>query len=191
MIQAPKTQLKNVFWIGIFMLLFFSPLGKSIKVGFLQLISTAPSVENIENQEVLKSYSGSFSDENGAIIPFENFRNKVIIIGFWATWCPSCVAEMPSLQKLYNDYKDKVVFVLITSEEPKQVREFMQKKQYNLPVFYNENNLPKELYSNKIPATFLISSEGKIIIKKIGVAHWNSQKVREILDTLVKEIKNH
>lgn len=187
MIQAPKTQLKNVFWIGIFMLLFFSPLGKSIKVGFLQLISTAPSVENIENQEVLKSYSGSFSDENGAIIPFENFKNKVIIIGFWATWCPSCVAEMPSLQKLYNDYKDKVAFVLITSEEPKQVREFMQKKQYNLPVFYNENNLPKELYTNKIPATFLISSEGKIIIKKIGVAHWNSQKVREILDTLVKK----
>lgn len=187
MIQAPKPQFKNMLLIGVFLLLLLTPLGKTLKLEILQLISTSPSVVNIENQQVLTNYSGTISDENGTIIPFESFRNKIVIIGFWATWCPSCIAEMPSLQKLYNDYKNDVSFVLITNEETEKVRKFMLKKNYDLPVFYNERNLPNELFSKSIPATFLISSEGKIIIKKIGTANWNSHKVRETLDNLLAQ----
>lgn len=187
MIQAPKPQFKNMLLIGVFLLLLLTPLGKTLKSEILQLISTSPSVVNIENQQVLTNYSGTISDENGTIIPFESFRNKIVIIGFWATWCPSCIAEMPSLQKLYNDYKSDVSFVLITNEETEKVRKFILEKKYDLPVFYNERNLPDELFSKSIPATFLISSEGKIIIKKIGTANWNSSKVRETLDNLIAQ----
>lgn len=185
MIQAPKPPFKNLLFIGILMLLFFTPLGKSLKVGVLRLISISPSIEKVENQQKITEYSGTIINENGLQIPFENYKNKPIIISFWATWCPSCIAEMPSLQKLYNDYKNSVSFLLITNDPKEKVQVFMQQKGYNMPIFYNENDLPSLLYSKSIPATFLIAPNGKIIIKKIGAANWNSEQVRATLNKII------
>ena len=185
MIQAPKPPLKNLLFIGILMLLFFTPLGKLLKVGVLQLISTSPSVEKVENRQEIIEYSGTITSENGQLIPFENYKNKPVIISFWATWCPSCIAEMPSLQKLYNDYKNSVSFLLVTNEQKEKVQAFMQQKNYDMPIFYNENNLPNLLHSKSIPATFLIAPNGEIVIKKIGVANWNSEQVRAVLNKII------
>lgn len=182
MIQAPKNHLKNLLFVIVFGVLFFTPLGTSIKVGFLRLISTSPVVESVDNQQVLSLYSGTILDENGQTIPFENFKNKTILVNFWATWCPPCIAEMPSLQKLYDDYKDKVDFLLITHDSSEKVKEFMTRNGYHMPVYYQEENLPKALFSKTIPATFLINPQGKILIKKIGIADWNSTNVRQIIE---------
>lgn len=185
MIQAPLPKFKNLLWMGAILILFFSPVGKSIKSKILQLISTSPSIESVENQQVLPNYRGLFYNDKNEVVPFENFKGKAVILGFWATWCPSCVAEMPSLQKLYNDYKDKISFVLITNELPQKVQDFMSNKGYTIPVFYNDRNLPQLLQTKSIPTTFLISPEGKIIIKKVGVADWNSDQVKNLLDSLI------
>ena len=105
----------------------------------------------------------------------------------WATWCPPCVAEMPSLQDLYNDYKDQVVFVFVTSEGAEKVTPFMEKNNYNLPIYNMMSKEPDLLSTQSIPTTYLINKKGEIVIKKTGAANWNSTKVRNQLDELIKE----
>lgn len=187
MIKAPNSYLKNFAFFAVMGILFFTPVGKTIKATILEWISTAPSVEHYENQQVITQFSGYVTNANGTIFPFESFRNKPILVSFWASWCSSCVAELPSLQKLYNDYKHKVNFVLISVETPEKLGNFMQKKELTMPVYFNETHLPQELFSKSIPATFLISPNGRIVIKQIGVANWNSSQVRKVINQMLSK----
>jgi thiol-disulfide isomerase/thioredoxin len=111
----------------------------------------------------------------------------VVFINFWATWCPPCIAEMPSIQNLYKDYKDKVEFLLVTNDPYSEINEFLSKNNYDFkilrPVTFNKSVFEV----STIPRTFLIDKTGKIIIDETGAANWNSDKVRLVIDNLLKE----
>jgi peroxiredoxin len=91
---------------------------------------------------------------------------------------------MPDLQKLYSDFKDEVDFYFITSEEPQVVNSFLEKRNFNLPVYYFLSSPPDLLKSSSLPTTFLIDRNGQIIMKKTGAANWNSKAVRATIDKL-------
>ena len=95
---------------------------------------------------------------------------------------------MPMIQKLYNDYKDKVVFIFVTNEDWDKVSTFFNEKGYNLPV-YNSVSVPLKKFTevNSIPASYLIDKNGAILISKVGAADWNSNKVRNLLDELISK----
>ena len=93
-------------------------------------------------------------------------RGKVICINFWATWCAPFVAEMPSLQSLYDSYGDKVTFLFIANDEVETVDTFMQKRGYTLPIYYVDNEVPTALEHSSIPTTYWIDKSGRIVIKK-------------------------
>jgi len=107
-------------------------------------------------------------------------------VSFWATWCAPCIAEMPSMERLYEDYKDKVTFLFVTHEDWNTVSNFYAKKGYDFPTYNQVTNSPKELGSSSIPTTFILSKEKKIAVKKIGAANWNATSIRELLDTLLQ-----
>ena len=92
------------------------------------------------------------------------------------------------IQKLYNDYKDKVEFVFVTTESWNTVQTFFDKYEYNLPV-YNAATMPPQKLSetNSIPASYLIDKNGLIVINKVGAADWNSSNVRKLLDELISK----
>ena len=175
--------ISNILFIVALAVVIYPPS----RAWMMRLVAFSPSIENIEDRAKLTHYNWQLKGINTADLDFETAKNKVIIVNMWATWCPPCVAEMPSLQDLYNDYKDQVVFVFVTSEGAEKVTPFMEKNNYNLPIYNMMSKEPDLLSTQSIPTTYLINKKGEIVIKKTGAANWNSTKVRNQLDELIKE----
>jgi len=148
----------------------------------VQLFS--PSTLDAEDQTQLEPFSYRLVDLNGSETTSEIGQGKVVFLSYWATWCPPCIAELPSIQELFNDYGDKIDFLLLTNEDPEVVRRFLEKKKYNLPVFIPRMQAPQKLFERSIPTNYIIDKSGKIIIKETGATDWNSKKVRDILKGL-------
>lgn len=181
-----KKHFSNILFLAFILILFLNPfgLGMKIKSNLIRLISFSPTVEKTEDVSTLSNYDWQLVSTQQQSIDFNSMKGKIIIVNFWATWCPPCIAEMPSLQKLYNDYKDKVQFILVAQDKAKNVDAFLEKNTYTMPIYYEKSSTPSLLQSKSIPATFLIDQQGKILIDKKGAANWNSASIRKLLDEL-------
>ena len=133
------------------------------------------------------AYSWQLQDMTGERIKFGRYKDKVVFINLWATWCPPCIAELPDLQKLYDDYGDRVEFLFISNESQSVINTFLEEKQFTLPAYIPLTDYPIDFTTNSIPTSYLINKKGEIVIAKKGVAQWNSKRVRGVLDVLVKE----
>ena len=178
-----------LFWVLI--ILFLVPGPRKVILTNLNravLHVKTPRMINEEKQEVLTDLDYNWTLAWGENEPyyFSNLRNTVVILNFWATWCPPCVAEMPELQALHKKYGNRVAFVLVTSEKPEVVEAFMEKNQYVMPVFYMATEVPAVLSFNAFPTTFIISKDGRVVSKKKGAANWNSKATEKILEELLK-----
>lgn len=180
-----KKKLSNIIFLVVFGILFFTPLGQPVKVFIHRLVAFSPSVESVEEKEVLNDYEWILEDLNGQRTYLGDLQGEVVVVNFWATWCPPCIAEMPSLQELYSEYGDRVTFLFVSQEEKPTLVKFLNKKGYDLPVYNPLSKIPEQLYSRSIPATFILDREGGIRVSKIGVADWNSDKVKTLLDELL------
>jgi len=145
----------------------------------------SPSKLDAAAQTQLEPFTYQLVDLNGNPTTAEVGKGKVVFLSYWATWCPPCIAEMPSIQKLYDDYGDKIDFVLLTDEKPEVVRSFLERKEYNLPVFIPRMQTPAQLYERSIPTNYIIDSAGKIIVKEQGATDWNSEKIKLVLEDLL------
>jgi thiol-disulfide isomerase/thioredoxin len=152
-----------------------------------RLISFSPSEEPENERETLQDYDWNLLQMNSETRNFSQSKGKVVLVNYWATWCPPCVAEMPSLQKLYNTYGDKVDFYFITSEKPAKVKSFLKKNEYTLPVYFKIFDAPKKLKSKVLPTTYVISKTGEIVVSEEGTADWNSKKTKQLLDGLLAD----
>ncbi len=177
-----KFSTSNIIFLIVAALLLYPPS----REWFQRQIAFSPSVNTVEESEKIDTYNWSLNGLNTEDIHFSDLKGKVVFVNFWATWCPPCRAEMPMIQKLYNDYKDRVAFVFVTNENWPTVKKFYSKNSYNLPT-YNSISSPPNKFSetNSIPATYLLDKEGNILIKKTGAADWDSDKVRSLLDELI------
>jgi thiol-disulfide isomerase/thioredoxin len=126
----------------------------------------------------LMSYSGEQ-------VELSEMKGKPVFINYWATWCPPCIAEMPSLQNLYNRYKDEVHFVFISNEDTEVVNEFMESRAYDFPLYRVAGRVPEAFESSILPTTILIGSGGRMVLFKTGAARWDSKKVFRMMDGLI------
>ena len=125
---------------------------------------------------------------NEDVINIESsFKDKIIFLNFWATWCPPCVGEMPSIQDLYNLIGNDIEIICISNEPMRRINNFKKKKGYTFPIYKIEGNVPFGLSSSGIPTTYIISKERKIILHNIGGANWAHENVIEYLDDLIKQ----
>lgn len=174
----------NIIFVLVVAMLLYPPS----REWFMRQIAFSPSVNNVDEAEKVSNYNWELKGLNTESVNFSEFKGEVVFVNFWATWCPPCRAEMPMIQKLYDDYKDKVNFVFVTDESWETVENFYTENTYNLPS-YNSTSRRPQIFSetNSIPASYLIDQEGNILISKTGAADWNSSKVRELLDNLIKK----
>ena len=91
------------------------------------------------------------------------------------------------MQKLYDAYGDKVDFYFVTSEVNNKPQKFIEKHGYTFPVYVETEGTPEILRSRSIPATYVISKDGTIVIDEKGAADWDSEKVHQVLDALLAE----
>lgn len=146
----------------------------------------SPSVVDKEDRIQLTDYDWKLVDEHGNAFDFNDAKGKVVVVNFWATWCPPCIAEMPSLEKLYHQYKDDVVFLLVSNEDQEVISKFKEKNKYEFLVYSSITKNPEIFNTSSIPRTYVIDKQGTIVIDKSGAADWHSDKVKELINSLLK-----
>lgn len=148
-----------------------------------------PDMESKESKttEISANYIDfSLVDKNGEQINLKDFQGKTIVLNFWASWCPPCIEEMPSIQKFYNDInKDDVKLVLVALDRDfnKSIK-FMEKKGYNMPYYYPASNIPSQFDIRGIPITYVITGSGEIAITYSGMADYTSKEFIEAVETV-------
>jgi len=119
-------------------------------------------------------YSTSFPDAEGNMQTLEQWRGDILVINFWATWCPPCREEMPELSRLHEHYQDKGVTVLgIATEEIAKIREFTQETKVSYPLLAGDMeamNLGNALGNNKgiLPYTVILNRDGNVVKTYFG-----------------------
>jgi thiol-disulfide isomerase/thioredoxin len=186
--KKPKLKISNIIFVIVILLLIIPQTRQPIQV-FLQkgLALFGPSIVDEADREVLTDYNWHLVNQLGYNYDFNDAKGKVVLINFWATWCPPCIAEMPSLEALYDTYKDNVVFLFVSNEDPKTISKFMTKNNYSFQYYTPKSTNPKLFDVSAIPKTYIIDKKGEIVIDKTGAANWNSEGVRNQLDALLKE----
>jgi len=182
--QALRKHWSTIALVVIIILFFIPQTSMPIRSFVSRITAFSPSEIDEEKQEVLTDYNWELVAENTSV-NLKQSKGKVVLVNLWATWCPPCVAEMPSLQKLYDAYGDQVDFYFVTAEERLVVTKFMKKKGYTFPVYLQRFNAPAQLQEQSLPTTFLIGKDGKIVIRKTGAADWDSKSTREIVEQLL------
>lgn len=179
-----KKSVSNILFVLVLVLMLYPPT----REWFMRQIAFSPGIESVGESNKLQDYDWRLNGLNTTDVDFNSFKNEVVFVNFWATWCPPCRAEMPMIQEFYDTYKNRVKFVFVTSENWSTVKTYFDKNNYNLPV-YNALTRPPESFTktNSIPASYLISRQGEIRISKVGAANWNSAKVAKLVDALLAD----
>ena len=111
-------------------------------------------------------------DLNGKSVKLSDFKGKVVILDFWATWCPPCRAEIPHFVELQNEYRDKglvVVGVSLDQGGPGVVSSFVKQQGINYPIVMGDDSVTSKYGDiQAIPTTFVIDSNGNIVGKHEG-----------------------
>ncbi len=170
-------------------------------IGFAQrgLLATGlmnpdiPEIVQLENESNIRVASGvkkakfnfDLIDRNGKQVSLQEMKGKVIFMNFWATWCPPCIAEMPSIDKLEEEMGDDVEFVMISLDNDFQKAiDYDQRKEYNLPIYAPADGLPSMYQSAAIPTTFIIDADGNLVLTHKGMADYGNAEFKEFLENL-------
>ena len=188
MIKFSKRQLLSYLpWIFLLVLFLLTPLGFHIKVFFARLTAVSPTELSPNDRVQLTDDHWELTHVNGTKVNFSDYKGRVTIVNFWATWCPPCIAEIPSFEKLAGDYQDSIAFFFVAEDDQRKVSAFIEKKELSFPVYFENTETPQAFRSKSIPATYVIDKTGQIVISKIGAADWNSEKTKVLLERLLKE----
>lgn len=125
---------------------------------------------------------------DGKQINLSDFKGKVIFLNLWATWCPPCIAEMPNIHKLYESASaDDVAFVMLSLDEDiGKAKKFIKRKEYKFPVYGLKESLPAAFETTVIPTTYIIDRNGKIALRKEGMAKYDTAEFKSFLNKLIK-----
>lgn len=145
---------------------------------------SAEFVANSVEEEVL------LLDPSGHVIELGDQKGKVVFLNFWATWCPPCIAEMPSIQNLYKEFaeNDQVMFMLVdVDNNPEKSAKFMLKRQYNMPVYYPAGPIPSSYMDGSIPTTLVINKYGQVVLRHEGMGDYSAEKFKTFIQKLIDE----
>ena len=133
----------------------------------------------------------TLKDLEGKEISIEDFRGKVVLLHFWATWCKPCVKEMPTMEKFYNTFKDKgldILAVSIDRRNVKGVESFVNKFRMTFPVLLDpDQKVRKKYFVNGLPTSYLIDAEGKLKGFLSGARDWASDDSISLIENFIQK----
>ena len=132
----------------------------------------------------------TFPGLDGKMVSLSDYTGKVVLVNIWATWCPPCVEEMPSMEKLYQKLKDKdfeILAVSVDSLGAKAVAPFMKKHNLTFPALIDSAGTSRTIYrTTGIPESFIIDKKGILIEKIIGPRDWTKPEISSFLINLIQ-----
>ncbi len=119
----------------------------------------------------------------------ETYRGDFVLLNFWATWCPPCLEEMPSMESAYQKFKDRgFTVVAISSDEggADDVTPFIEKLGVTFPILLDADKAVSSEYgAHNLPLSFLLNREGQVIAGAVGERDWSSEEALSVLDELI------
>ncbi len=188
----------TVVLLGFVVLLLVSPDTKAwvsrglMKIGLFkpELKSNESPIEARPEAHAGTSSSVFFTDGEGNRIDAANQAGKVVFVNFWATWCPPCIAEMPSIDQLYQQFKDneQVVFIIVdVDNQYEKSKKFMESKKLGLPVHLPSGDIPSSWLGSAIPTTLILDKQGQIAARHEGMADYSRPEVVAFINELIAE----
>lgn len=133
----------------------------------------------------IKNSQWQLKDVDNRIVSFSEFSGKTLFVNSWGTWCLPCVAEMPSIQALYDSLKNESVAFLVFSDEEIQIlRSFALQERLTIPIYQSISEPPKPLVNFSWPTTFILNKSGSIVYSGTGGANWNHPDVIRFIRNL-------
>ncbi len=133
----------------------------------------------------------TFPGLDGKKVSLSDYKGKVVLVNIWATWCPPCVAEMPSMEKLYNKFKGEnfeLLAVSIDAPGLKAVAPFMKKHKLTFPALIDPEGTVKAVYGlTGVPESFIIDKQGILIKKIVGPEDWATPKIFRFFSELIQK----
>ncbi len=158
-------------------------------IGFI--LSCAATVSGAQE---LRAWSGgatpglALRDFDGRLHRLEDYRGKVVLINFWATWCAPCLAEMPSISKLRASLAGQPFAVLAVNlaEPESRIRRFMEQVPLDFPVLLDRDTAAAKAWKAHIlPASFIVDPDGRIRYSVLGEIDWTEERVRKAIHGLL------
>jgi len=186
--KKPLSIFFDFVFVVILVLLINPGTRKDVAAFFIRLTSLPPSSLDADEQFAISKQSEQWNVYDLSLHPvsLEKLNEKPVFVNIWATWCPPCIAELPSILDIYESYGDRVNFILVTNEGSEKVKSFLKKNNYTEAPFYLYDHLPVEFQTESIPTTFIVDKSGKVVLKKKGAARWNTGKIKRLLDQLLQ-----
>ncbi len=127
--------------------------------------------------------SFALRDESGKIINLSSLKGKKVFVNLWATWCPPCRAEMPSIQKLASAVdSNKAVFVMLSLDEDfEKAKEYAKQTSLSLPIYAPAGPLPQLFQTQGIPVTYIFDEKGELIFRRDRADNYDQPRFVEML----------
>src|SRR5699024_7381275 len=152
--------------------------------GFIQrgILATGLMTPDIETHAQKKAPKANLDvplfNSKGERVNMQMFEGKVIFMNIWATWCAPCIAEMPGINALYQKVKNEdIVFVMLSIDDRfEKAVAFKEQKGFDFEVYRLDGKLPQMYATQSIPTTYVIDSEGNLVLDHKGMANYNSDE---------------
>jgi peroxiredoxin len=163
----------------------------------LLLISVGPSLPGtaggmspLNSDNIVNSKAPDFAlkDMSGRTVSLTALKGKVVLLNFFATWCPPCRAEMPSFNRLYRSLKQRGLEVVAVSSDRSinDIKDFLEKNKVDFPVLFDtDRGTTKQYRVFSMPTTFLINKNGVIVEKFYGEYDWTEPETRGKIEKLL------
>lgn len=152
------------------------------------------SLVDVTSANELKPYTGTgmtpalaLTDLDGKAQDLRDYRGQVVLVNFWASWCPPCVHEMPSMQRLGKRWRDKPFTIVAVNmgEDAKIVREFAQKVKVDFPIWLDRDGAALKRWKVfAFPTSFVLDRAGNIRFALYGALEWDAPETVAQIETL-------
>lgn len=134
--------------------------------------TTAPELPNMQ-----------LEDAGGQSHNLQAFKGKKVFVNLWASWCPPCKAEMPSIERLYKSVDaDKAAFILLALDDKFETsKDYVRSARLDLPVYFAQGDLPQLFQVDGIPATFIFDENGILVQQIVGGRDYDTDEFRAML----------
>ena len=181
---------KNSFTVFVCVCAYFLLFGPCLIAAPLQIPVPELSYDLTKLKNPIPAPAFELPDMDNEIHSLEQYKGKVIMLNFWATWCPPCRREMPSMEVLSQEMKDRPFVVIAVNEWESEEIVFPYLGQLDMfptfPILFDKSGALSQQYKVMgLPTTFIIDKEGKIVYRAIGGRDFNHPEVRKILQQLM------
>lgn len=182
----------SILMIIAFGIIILNPDAKSYLLKQLMVTGLFNAkIDQKDSKKVIQAKTDfNFSDEKGDIKNTSSLRGKVVFINFWASWCPPCRAEFPSIETLYNNLKNNPAIFFLTINDDNDfstAKNYLDKEKFTIPFYKSNGNVPAEIYTGTLPTTIVLDKKGEIRFHHTGFANYASDEFLKQIEEMIKE----